>query len=430
MSPRLSTRLIIALVLTVSGGSRSDADMDDPQTPASLDPDLQLSPSDYLMSAPRPMAPQHWSFAVVGDIMTSIYQPGSDRVQGEQSGSPAEGIERLLENVAPVLGGADLTFGNLEFPVLAAAPPSGTVPFNGHPSYLDALKKVGFDVLFTANNHALDQHVAGMESTLQELQSRNLVTLGTTPAGMPRKERLLVDVGGEEHLRIGFLNYTTNISDLGIRYDLEHLLLGRNINYALFTKDENFRKDLLKVVASILFPSALIPNRDRFLENVQGNIAAARKEGAEYVIVFLHWGVPQKAIPLADQKELARAICARGADAVIGSGPHVLQPIELIDQPPEGGGAADPARECFIAYSLGNFISGMGGIPEYGMILQMTVGRGGDHVYVQDYKPQITHMTRQGGPAGADDPSGATERLELRDSSVDEFLAAVHKAPN
>ena len=97
--------------------------MDGPQTPSSLDPDLQLSPSDYLMAAPRPTAPQHWSFAVVGDIMTSIYQPGSDRVQGEQSGSPAEGIERLLENVAPVLGGADLTFGNLEFPVLAAAPP-------------------------------------------------------------------------------------------------------------------------------------------------------------------------------------------------------------------------------------------------------------------------------------------------------------------
>src|SRR5262245_58390335 len=194
LNPRLSTRLIIAFLLTLSAGLQSKADMDAPQTAASPGSDFHLSPSDYLMITSRPMAPQHWRFAIVGDIMTSIYQPGSDHVQGEQSGDPAEGIERLLENVAPVLGGADLSFGNLEFPVLAAAPPSGTVPFNGHPSYLDALKKVGFDVLFTANNHALDQHVEGMESTLKELQSRNLVTLGTTPAGVPRKERLLVDV--------------------------------------------------------------------------------------------------------------------------------------------------------------------------------------------------------------------------------------------
>ena len=373
------------------------------------------------------MGRQRWRLAAVGDIMTRIYHSGSDRVRGEHGGSAAEGLERLLQDVEPFLAGADLAFGNLEFPVFPTAPPSGAVPFNGHPSYLDALKKVGFDVLFTANNHALDQHVEGIETTLRELQSRNLPTLGTTPAGMPRKERLLVDVGREERLRVGFLNYTTNISDLGIHYDLEHLLFGRNINYALFTKDERFRKDLLKVVASTFFPSALIANRDRFLENVQGNIAAARREGAEYVIVFLHWGVPKELRPLADQAELARAICTRGADAVIGAGPHVLQPIELVDVRPEPGQVGGSARECLVAYSLGNFLSDMAGIPEYGMVLEMTVAEDGDDVYLQAYQPRITRMSRRPGPAGPDGRSEAAERLELRRSSLEEFLAAVRR---
>ena len=103
----------------------------------------------------------------------------------------------------------------------------------------------------------------------------------------------------------------------------------------------------------------------------------------------------------------------------------------MIDRRPEpGASAAGSARECFVAYSLGNFLSDMGGIPEYGMILQMTVAEDGDDVYLQDV-PAADHAdVAAGGPAGPDDQSGATERLELRDSSVDEFLAAVHKTPN
>lgn len=63
----------------------------------------------------------------------------------------------------------------------------------------------------------------------------------------------------------------------------------------------------------------------------------------DYVIVSLHWGVEYSDSPTDEQREKARAIIAAGADAIVGHGPHVVQPLEWIDEKP-------------VFYSIGNFL--------------------------------------------------------------------------
>jgi poly-gamma-glutamate synthesis protein (capsule biosynthesis protein) len=76
-------------------------------------------------------------------------------------------------------------------------------------------------------------------------------------------------------------------------------------------------------------------------------VRAARTQ-ADAVVVSVHWGVEYQHEPLPRQREVAAQLAAAGADLILGSHPHVLQPVELIEQ---GG------HRTLVAYSMGNFIS-------------------------------------------------------------------------
>jgi poly-gamma-glutamate capsule biosynthesis protein CapA/YwtB (metallophosphatase superfamily) len=84
------------------------------------------------------------------------------------------------------------------------------------------------------------------------------------------------------------------------------------------------------------------------LSRAAGDIKAARDYGADIIIVAVHWGVEYAPLPSVDQKNSARQLVVDGADLVIGSHPHVVEPVEWIK--------GMNGRTSLVAYSLGNFL--------------------------------------------------------------------------
>ncbi|MDR3669962.1 MAG: CapA family protein [Holophaga sp.] len=228
----------------------------------------------------------------------------------QRSAREAEsGLRALWQDVEPLIQGADIGFANLETPV---APSSG-VPgrpfrFNGPAELPGALRASGFTVLSTANNHAYDQGSAGVLETLERLRAAHLVPVGT---GATRREAEQLQVVTVNGLRVGFLGFT----------DLYNI----NLN------DKNSGPWVRG-----LDPAAAVDA-----------VRAARAQ-ADVVVVSIHWGVEYQHDPLPRQREVADRLAQAGADIILGTHPHVLQPVETLVR---GG------RRTLVAYSLGNFVS-------------------------------------------------------------------------
>lgn len=128
--------------------------------PNDLPPDF--FPHPYTVEGKAP-AKYQWTILAVGDIMAHTRVQQAANFHSSDLHDTSAGYDWVFSGVKELISRADIAVGNLEFPVLSEAPPSGTKPFNGTPEYLDGLKRAGFDVLFTANNHVLDQGIEGSE---------------------------------------------------------------------------------------------------------------------------------------------------------------------------------------------------------------------------------------------------------------------------
>ncbi|MCD4829152.1 MAG: CapA family protein [Candidatus Cloacimonetes bacterium] len=272
--------------------------------------------------------------AFVGDIMVHASQiSGALTASGDYDFGPS------FRQVAPILSAADLAIGNLET-VCATSPPTGYPRFNAPVSLLDALADAGFDVLSLANNHSCDQGGAGLEQTLAATAERRLHTIG-----VDGRQPLVVEVNGA-WIWLAAYTYGSNLAAKG---DVAPAMLDA----------ERIRADLAAAVA-------------------------------DYRIVMLHWGVEYRRRPSAEQVTLADSLLAWGADAIIGSHPHVIQPLRHDER-------------GLVAYSLGNFISaqreGNPGVrwTEDGVILVLTLQKSADGLRLAavDTLPTWVHRRRR-----------------------------------
>lgn len=260
-------------------------------------------------------APDSATVVFAGDAMQHQRQLDAAKGPGGYDFAPC------FEGVRPWIQGADYAVVNLETP-LGGAPYSGYPCFCAPDSYLDALAGAGFDLFLAANNHVLDRRDAGLARTIGQLERRGLSYAGIYRSARARDSIMprVVDVKG---FKIAFLNYTYGTNGFAKKTPVE-------IDYI-----------------------------DR--ELMGRDIRAARAAGAELIAACVHWGDEYQLEPNARQRELARWLHAQGVEMVVGSHPHVVQPMELA----EADSAAGPLRALFPAprqltvYSLGNFISAM-----------------------------------------------------------------------
>jgi len=253
--------------------------------------------------APPPKAPDpvRIRLVAVGDLL--MHQ------DVQRSARSAGSYDALWTEALPLFKGADIAFANLETPVA----PQGGAPgrpfvFNAPEELPLALKRSGFSILATANNHAYDQGAKGVLETLDHLDAAGLPFIGSGRDQASAEAPRILERKG---VRIAFLGYTD-----------------------LFNADLNQEGK---------GPWVCPLDGERSPEAVR-----AAKLQADFVVVSIHWGVEYQYKPTDRQREMAEKLFAAGADLIIGHHPHVLQPLERGEK---------FGRRVAVAYSLGNFIS-------------------------------------------------------------------------
>lgn len=239
----------------------------------------------------------------------------------------------LWQKVNPLLRKADFSVGNLEGPAAMGIDKNGRdhgdvgftydkviycgtdFSFNFHPRIMGDLKKSGYDLLSTANNHSLDRFGIGIDRTLQAAANADMMVVGTRGSASTAEFYKVTNIRGINVAFISCTEMTNGIPD--------------KKNQVLFC----YRNP--EKVSSLVSSLSQDPNIDA-------------------VIVLPHWGQEYKPLPDSSQKSYARKWLDAGAAAVVGSHPHVLQPWEKY--------VTRDGRETVIMYSLGNFLAYQAGL--------------------------------------------------------------------
>ncbi len=197
--------------------------------------------------------------------------------------------------------------------------------FNSPDEMAMTMRQAGFNLIVTANNHVLDRGIKGALRTLQVLRGAGLDTLGVYSSQTEADSFLIKNIRG---VKVGYLAYTYGSNGIPLPKDYPYLV------------------NLL----------------DK--QRVLGDIARIRPQ-VDFLVLVLHWGNEYQVEPTAEQKTLASDFLAAGADVILGSHPHVVGPMQVVQA---GAGAK------VIAYSLGNFIGDQHGVERNsGVILNIKV---------------------------------------------------------
>jgi len=209
--------------------------------------------------------------------------------------------------IKPYIEAADVAIANLEV-TLAGPPYKGYPQFSSPDALASTLKKIGFDALVTANNHCVDRGRRGLERTIAVLDSLEILHTGTfvDTVSWLNDSPLIIERNG---FSLALLNYTYGTNGLPV--------------------SKSNKVNLLDTMA------------------MGSDLAKAKGLSPDAIIVFTHWGIEYESLPSKAVKELTEFCFRHGATLVIGSHPHVLQPMEWR-----------AGTNQFVAYSLGNFVSG------------------------------------------------------------------------
>lgn len=235
-------------------------------------------------------------------------------------------FDEFFTNVKDYIDSADLAICNSETTFLGQGSSySGYPAFNSPEEILSSLKKCGFNVLSSAHNHILDQGTKGFTNTVKTIKNNNFDLIGLKEND-DDKNYLIKDVN---NIKIGLTNYSY-CGKSGENYTFNNIPLPSSL------------KNKINLFS--------MEDIDSYIENMKTTIDNMKKDGAEYIIFYIHWGNEYETSPNEKQKYLAQKLNALGVDTIIGSHPHVVQPIESIKNEAS-------EKETLVCYSLGNFIS-------------------------------------------------------------------------
>jgi poly-gamma-glutamate capsule biosynthesis protein CapA/YwtB (metallophosphatase superfamily) len=243
-----------------------------------------------------------------GDIM-------GHKPQITSAHDPATGTYNYMpvfEHIAPYLKSADFAVCNLEV-TLAGAPYDGYPQFSSPDALATALVESGFNVIVTANNHSVDRGKKGLIRTLNVLDTLPVLKTGTFRNSFERDSLypLIIESKGA---RIALLNYTYGTNGIPVEQPV-----------------------IVNLIDTI---------------QIKLDIAKAKEREANYVITTIHWGLEYQLKESKEQRLITDFLFRNGSDIIIGSHPHVVQPVELRSR-----NENDSSNYHLVVYSLGNFVS-------------------------------------------------------------------------
>ena len=247
---------------------------------------------------------------VIGDIMchNSQYKDAYD-------GSTYD-FSYVFDDIKNYISSADIAVGNLETTFAGKERGYSNYPrFNSPEQLAYNLKDMGIDVLCTANNHSMDTNYSGVVSTLDFLDDAGISHMGTSRTAEEQNQILVKDVNG---IKIAFLAFTYGTNGIPV------------------PSANSYCVNLI--------------DKDLILKQLE----LAKAQESDLICVNMHWGLEYQNVQNSDQEDWADFLFENGVDVILGSHPHVLQPMEKRTVTLEDG----TTKDCFVIYSLGNFISG------------------------------------------------------------------------
>jgi len=283
-------------------------------------------------------AQQKIQLLFMGDVMGHDTQINSARIDSTGEYDYYSVFKYIKDDIKT----ADIAIANLEV-TLAGPPHKGYPQFSSPDTLADALVDAGVDALVLANNHCLDRRRKGLERTVKILDEKGIPRTGVFNDSLDRTKHnpLIIERNG---FRLALLNYTYGTN--GIRVTPPNIV--NTLDTAMMSKD----------------------------------IALANTMNVDKVIVFLHWGWEYNLSPNRDQKKLTQFLWSKGIDVVIGSHPHVVQPMKWIK---------NEKQNQLVVYSLGNFVSNQRPAPrDGGAIAMVELTKDADSTYISNAEYQLT----------------------------------------
>lgn len=259
------------------------------------------------------------TFFAVGDalIHSAIYYSAASN--GGYDFNP------IFSEVKSVVEQYDLKYYNQETILGGTALGLSTYPrFNSPQEVGDAFMNMGFNLVSLATNHTLDRGVSGMNSSLEYWgKQEGVIAAGSYESEEARTTPKIMEKNG---ITYTLLSYSTLTNGLTIPYGKEYL-------FNLYS-EEKVKADVERV-------------RDK----------------VDVVMVAMHWGEEYTHTPTYEEKTIAQYLSDLGVDIVIGTHPHVIQPIDFIG-------------DTMVIYSLGNFLSSQIGIERLiGLMASVTINK-------------------------------------------------------
>lgn len=259
--------------------------------------------TDTVVVVKEPVAVE-FSIVVAGDAMMHMPQ-----LYPAMQPDGTYSFDTCYRAIVPILARYDAAVVNLET-TLPGGGYSGYPRFGAPDAFAEALQRAGFGVFLMANNHCCDKDRRGIERTLSVLDSLGLQHLGVY-RDVQERDSLYPYVIDHHGLRVALLNATYGTNGLPVPS-------GMCVN-------------LLDTVA------------------ICADIARAKAQQADVIIMMPHWGEEYHRQPVDEQRRWADWMFSHGIDHIVGSHPHVIEPVETVED--------SLGQQHVVAYSLGNLIS-------------------------------------------------------------------------
>ena len=223
-----------------------------------------------------------------------------------KTGKDTYDFSNMISDIKPLINDYDLKFFNQESIIGGKNLGISHYPrFNSPDEIGDAITDIGFNRVSLANNHSLDKGEEGIIYSTKYWKNKDVIASGTNLSNDDRNNIITYETNG---IKYSFMAYTTVTNGLSTPDGKEYLL-------NVYDKDK-VKEDIDKI-----------------------------KDKVDVIIISMHWGEEYTHTPVKEERDIASYLASLGVDLIIGTHPHVIQPIEYID-------------DTLVIYSLGNFISG------------------------------------------------------------------------
>ena len=326
-----------------------DSSTENTETASTVEPASEETSADETTEVTATVAPVSVNLIAVGDM---LLHGGIHNSALQADGS--YNYEHVFEHTKDRIAAADIAVANQEVILGGVELGVSSYPqFNSPQDFGDALVDAGFDVILHASNHTMDKDTVAVLNTIHFWKEKHpdITFLGINEN---QEERNTIRIVEKDGVKLAMLNYT---------YGLNGFSLPSDKPYLVNLMDEAHKAEIAE------------------------DLKKAREE-ADFVIVYPHWGTEYVLEATDEQKQWAQFFADNGADLIIGTHPHVVEPVEWI--------TASDGRQTLVYYSLGNYIS----IQYYnysmlGGFAEVTITKDSSGTYISDYDMDflVTHYT-------------------------------------